>query len=357
MGEAYHSGNSVFVERLLAWWDEHGRKDLPWQNPRTPYRVWVSEIMLQQTQVATVIPYFQRFMVQFPDVLALAGSELDEVLHYWSGLGYYARARNLHRAARIVAHDLGRFPATTAALRELPGIGRSTAAAIVAQAYGVRASILDGNVKRVLARQHRISGPLSSSRTQNELWRLSEAHTPYERVADYTQAIMDLGATLCRRTRPQCSVCPVRQTCRAFAADEVERFPERAARPSARRLERRRFFVLVAPDGRCLVEQRPPHGIWGGLWSPPERNANQSVETFLTAAGIESTLVDDVSERAVFRHGFSHFDLDIEPVYVRLKAMPPVARDGGGPWIHPRRHALGLSAVADKLLNGYGPDL
>ena len=354
MAQAYHSEDSGFAARLLAWWDEHGRRDLPWQSPRTPYRVWVSEVMLQQTQVTTVIPYFERFTTRFPDVQTLAGSELDEVLHHWSGLGYYARARNLHRAAVIVADRYGGvFPNTAARMQELPGVGQSTAAAIVALAYGTRAPILDGNVKRVLARHHRVVGGVSTTRTRNELWRLTEFHTPRERVADYTQAIMDLGATVCRRTGPLCPVCPVRQTCQALAADDVERFPERAKRRSARRLERRRFFVLVEPNGRCLVEQRPAFGIWGGLWSPPERNANESLETFLAGVGIESALLDDVREQAVFRHGFSHFDLDVEPVYVRLKAMPTVARDGGGKWIHPRRHTLGLSAVAAKLLNGH----
>ena len=352
MAEAYHSKDHGFAARLLGWWDEHGRKDLPWQRPRTPYRVWVSEIMLQQTQVATVIPYFQRFVTRFPDVHALAASELDEVLHHWSGLGYYARARNLHRAAAIVADRHGGiFPDTAQGMQELPGVGRSTAAAIVAQAYGTRAPILDGNVKRVLARHHRVAGPVTKTTTRNELWRLAELHTPHERVADYTQAIMDIGATVCRRTAPQCPACPLRRTCQAFAADDVERLPERAKRQSARRVERRRFFVLTAPDNRCLVEQRPALGIWGGLWSPPERDAHEALETFLAVAGIEPALVDDVREQAVFRHGFSHFDLDIEPVFVRLKAMPPVARDGGGKWIDPRHHTLGLSAVAAKLLD------
>lgn len=352
MAEAYHSKDPGFAARLLTWWDEHGRKDLPWQSPRTPYRVWVSEVMLQQTQVTTVVGYFERFTRRFPDVQALAGSGLDEVLHHWSGLGYYARARNLHRAAVIVAERHGGvFPATAAGMQELPGVGQSTAAAIVAQAYGTRAAILDGNVKRVLARHHRVAGGVSEARTREKLWRLTELHTPHERVADYTQAIMDLGATVCRRSSPRCPACPIRETCRAFATGDIERFPERAKRQTARRLERRRFFVLVEPDGRCLVEQRPALGIWGGLWSPPERDANESLEAFLAVAGIERALVDDVREQAVFRHGFSHFDLDVEPVYVKLKAMPRLARDGGGKWIDPGGHTLGLSAVAAKLIN------
>ena len=246
--------------------------------------------MLQQTQVATVLPYFERFVERFPDIEALAGAELDQVLHVWSGLGYYARARNLHRAARMVVRA-GSFPTTAKEIEALPGIGRSTAGAIVAQAYDRRAPILDGNVKRVLA-----------------------------------QAVMDLGATVCRRT-PACLACPVRTTCRAFAAGEVDRFPERTtSRP--KRLERRRFFVLTTPDGSCFVEQRAPEGIWGGLWSPPERPADLAAETFLAQS-----------------------DLVAEPIHVQLHTAPPEARESGGRWIVPGEHELGLSAVAAKLLD------
>ena len=350
MAEAYHSECVGFATRLLAWWDEHGRKDLPWQHPRTPYRVWVSEIMLQQTQVTTVIPYYRRFVARYPDIHALASSELDEVLHHWSGLGYYARARNLYRAAVLVVNELGgAFPATPDDLLKLPGVGRSTAAAIAAQAYGIRAPILDGNARRVLARQHRIAGPMSASKTQKELWRLAEHHTPQDRVADYTQAIMDLGATVCRRT-PHCPVCPVRNTCQAHAAHEVERFPEPAKR-SPRRLERRRFFILLDPTGLRYVEQRPALGIWGGLWSPPERDADETVAGFLAAAGIDNNLVDETRTGSVMHHGFSHFDLAAEPVYVRLKAQPTIAHDNGGRWIRPGKHTLGLSALAATLLD------
>ena len=339
-----------FADRLLTWWDAHGRKDMPWQLERTPYRTWVSEIMLQQTQVRTVLPYFDRFMARFPNVETLALADLDEVLHLWSGLGYYARGRNLHRAARAILKDHGgAIPDSVAALERLPGIGRSTAAAIAAQGYGQRAAILDANVKRVLARRHRVTGAVSSTATLNALWRLAESHTPAERVADYTQAIMDLGATVCRRTRPRCSECPVRADCAAYAAEEIDRYPERAPRRS-RRLERSRFFVVVDPDGACLVERRPPRGIWGGLWSPPERDAAQSVGTFLDQAGIDADLVDRVRPAEIVRHGFTHYDLDIEPVYVRLTARPSAVRDAGVRWIDPADHRLGLSAVASALV-------
>lgn len=343
-----------FARRLLAWWDVHGRRDLPWQRERTPYRVWVAEIMLQQTQVGTAAPYFERFVARFPDVETLARADLDDVLHLWSGLGYYARARNLHRAAGVVVRDHGgRFPDTVAALRELPGVGRSTAGAIVAQAHGRRAPILDANVKRVLARRHRVAGPVSSAAALDTLWRLAESHTPPDRAADYTQAVMDLGATVCRRRRPRCGDCPVRAGCRAGAAGDPERYPEPAPR-RARRLERRRFFVLVDPAGACLVERRPPAGVWGGLWSPPERAAGAAVRGFLDEAGVEGRLVDEVRAGGVFRHGFTHFDLDVEPVYVRLKSRPAAVREEAARWIDPGNHRLGLSTVAARLVAATG---
>ena len=336
--------------RLLAWWDVHGRRNLPWQRERTPYRIWVAEIMLQQTQVSTVERYFVRFVERFPDLDSLAAADLDEVLHLWSGLGYYARARNLHRAAGVVVREHGGvFPDNVADVQGLPGVGRSTAAAIVAQSHGRRAAILDANVKRVLARRRRVTGAVSSAGTLDALWRLAESHTPAERVADYTQAIMDLGATVCRRTRPRCSDCPVRADCEAYAAGDPERFPEKPPRRK-RRLERSRFFVVIDPGGACLVEQRPPDGIWGGLWSPPERDAGESVSAFLERVGIGADLVDEVRRAGVFRHGFTHFDLDVEPVYVRLRARPAAVREGVGRWIDPADHRLGLSTVAARLV-------
>lgn len=347
-------GAASFAGRLLTWWDEHGRKNLPWQRERTPYRVWIAEIMLQQTQAGTVIPYFERFVARFPDVGALARCDLDEVLHLWSGLGYYARARNLHRAAGVVAREhAGVFPDTVATVQALPGIGRSTAAAIIAQSSGQRATILDANVKRVLARRHRVAGSISAAATLENLWRLAESHTPSERVADYTQAIMDLGATVCRHRRPRCGDCPARSDCLAYADGKPERYPERAPR-RRRRLERSRFFVVVDPQGACLVEQRPLRGIWGGLWSPPERASSVPVNSFLAEAGIRPELVDVVRTAEVFRHGFTHFDLDVEPIYVRLKSRPAQVRETAGRWIRPDDHRLGLSKVASRLMAAGG---
>ena len=340
-----------FAERVLAWWDVHGRKDLPWQRPRTPYRVWVSEVMLQQTRANTVVAYFERFVAAFPTVHDLASADPDRVLHLWSGLGYYARARNLHEAARRLAERPATdpFPRDVAGWMELPGVGRSTAGAVVAQAFGERASILDANVRRVLARHHRVAGPASSSSAQTQLWRLAERHTPTQRVADYTQAIMDLGATVCRSGKPACNACPVQATCSAHAAGEEAMFPQRAAPKTSRRLERRRFFVISA-GGLVLLEKRPSNGIWGGLWSPPERVEDEPVEECLPRLGIELTSVAETTHAAPFRHGFSHYDLDVLPVYVRLTRLPLEVRDHDSLRWAKRDDELGLSAVAVKLI-------
>ena len=339
-----------FAERLLAWWDVHGRKNLPWQRQRSPYRAWVAEVMLQQTQVSVVIPYFQRFVARFPTVAALADAELDDVLHLWSGLGYYARARNLHRAAEVVVREHGgALPCSAEGIAALPGVGRSTAAAIAAQAYGERAAILDGNAKRVLARCWRVAGAASSAATNKALWELAEACTPAERVADYTQAIMDLGATVCTRRNPRCGECPLEDSCAGRAEGDAERFPMPAVRRS-RRLERRRFFVLIDARGDCFLERRPPHGIWGGLWSPPERSASTSAAEFLTSLGGDARLVRRSRVAPPFKHGFTHYDLDVRPVYVWLKARPALLGEREDAWVDPADHRLGLSAVAARLL-------
>ena len=260
---------SDFAERLLDWFDDHGRKDLPWQRGINPYRVWISEIMLQQTQVQTVIPYYERFMQSFPDLQSLADADIDAVLQHWSGLGYYARARNLHKAAGAIRDNFaGEFPTAFDDVVELPGIGQSTAGAILAIAGNQRHAILDGNVKRVLARHAAVAGWPGKTDVSKQLWALAEARTPQQRVADYTQAIMDLGATLCTRSKPNCAACPVASDCAARIADDVAAYPGR--KPKKAKPLRQTTMVIAVNGAAVFLQRRPPVGIWGGLWSLPE---------------------------------------------------------------------------------------
>jgi len=341
-----------FARQLLDWFDRHGRKDLPWQHDINPYRVWVAEIMLQQTQVATVIPYYERFMARFPDLAGLATAGIDDVLHHWTGLGYYARARNLHKAAQMVLADHGgRFPDSVETLCALPGIGRSTAGAIAAIAYRTRAPILDGNVKRVLARFHAVAGHPGDAQVARALWVHAEAHTPADRVADYTQAIMDLGATLCTRGRPECGRCPMATRCAAHAQEATGRYP--APRPS-RVLPARavRMYLLIDATGHCLLEQRPASGIWGGLWTPPERQPDSTAVGICAEFGVSPGAVAEVREAQSFRHSFTHFHLEVQPVYVRLTdPFTAIGERSGVCWYSPAApRAIGLSAPAAKLL-------
>ena len=334
-----------FATRLLGWYDIHGRRNLPWQIDRTPYRVWVSEIMLQQTQVTTVIPYFVRFMDRFPNIATLAQADLDDVLHHWTGLGYYARGRNLHAAARIVVDAHGsELPSTFAALLALPGIGRSTAGAILSSAFGIRAPILDGNAKRALSRFH-------AEGDVDELWRHADAHTPDERIGDYTQAIMDLGATVCVRSRPLCPLCPVAERCAARIAAAVDRYPPKKQRREMP-VKTARMFVIVDPDGRYLLERRPTNGLWGGLWGPLERSTETRVINVLSEIGVSEATVESVEELASFRHTFTHFHLDIAPVRVVLdRRVSGVRDDDRLRWHHPDDDKpLGLFAPAVRLL-------
>ena len=304
-------------EQLLAWYDRHGRHDLPWSTPRTAYQVWISEIMLQQTQVATVIPYFERFMQRFPGFAALAAAPLDDVLHHWSGLGYYARARNLHQAAqKIVAEYGGEFPDSLAQALDLPGIGRSTAGAILALGFDQRHPILDGNVKRVLARYHAIDGWPDSPAIARQLWALADHHTPRVRVADYTQAIMDLGATVCTRTRPACARCPLADTCRARLTERVAHLPSpRPRRALPRRMTQ--FLIIEDPRGAWLLERRPPSGIWGGLWSFPEFSDLTACRTW--CATQDFVLLTDFKSLPAIEHTFTHFHLSITPQYAQVR--------------------------------------
>ena len=318
----------TFAGKLLEWFQIHGRHTLPWQQNPTPYRVWVSEVMLQQTQVATVIPYYERFMGRFPDVDSLATAPLDEVLHLWAGLGYYARARNLQACAKaLLADHGGEFPQTLEEVTALPGIGRSTAGAILALSRGERHPILDGNVKRVLARVFGIAGDPSSAAVMENLWTQSNACTPAQRAAEYTQAIMDLGATVCSRTRPACTVCPMNLSCIAALEGRQAELPG-AKQKRARGT--REATLLIAETGSegsvaVLVERRPAQGIWGGLWSPPQ------FESEFAALDWCRREIGEPESRsqalAPIHHAFTHFDLLLNPIWVRCRPNPQV-REG-----------------------------
>jgi len=337
--------------RLIDWHAHAGRHALPWQTDRSSYRVWVSEIMLQQTQVATVIPYFERFMARFPDVRALADAPRDEVLHLWTGLGYYARARNLHAAAQIIRdrHD-GEFPSTLEAVMELPGIGRSTAGAILALSRGARYPILDGNVKRVLARHCAIDGAPDENATLARLWELAEAETPHAGVDTYTQAIMDLGATLCTRHQPRCDACPIASDCRARIEGRQEELPAAKRRRAARRT-RRAVMLVARHESAVLLVQRPASGIWGGLWCLPEFDDRAAAARFAA-----HTLARATVARAALpeiEHSFTHFDLVITPLLARCQGVHDVCEPGGATqlWYDLAQPArVGLPAPIKTLL-------
>lgn len=336
-----------FAERLLAWFERHGRHDLPWQHPATPYRVWVSEVMLQQTQVSVVVPYFERFVARFPDVRTLAAAPLDEVLRLWAGLGYYARARNLRRAAQIVVERHGgEIPQQLDAVMALPGIGRSTAGAVLSLGAGQRHPILDGNCKRVLARVHAVPGWPGQAAFEQALWRLAERHTPNERCRDFNQAMMDLGATLCTRSKPQCLLCPLALVCKARAGGAPEVYPQ----PKPRRqlpVKRVRMLLLLSEQGVLLV-RRPPAGIWGGLWSLPECEPAADWRDAVRRLGLEPGPHEAWPE---LRHSFSHFHLDIEPLRVEVVPAGSQMMEGAeAVWYNGRDDGRGLAAPVSRLL-------
>jgi A/G-specific adenine glycosylase len=339
-----------FAPRLLAWFEREGRKDLPWQRAPTPYRVWVSEIMLQQTQVRTVIPYFERFVARFPDAIALADAPVDEVLHLWSGLGYYARARNLHRAAELVRdRHGGELPTDADVLAALPGIGRSTAGAILSLALGLRHPILDGNVKRVLARHCAVAGWPGEAAVSRRLWSLAESVTPTECVGAFNQALMDLGATVCTRSRPACDRCPVAASCAARLEGAPAAYPGR--KPAKSLPVRAAQLVIVRDrDGRVLLERRPPAGVWGGLWSLPQLDPEADPVAWCEAeVGRGAVRVGDWPER---RHTFSHFHFDVRPVEIRIDSPHLRALEGAGRvWYKPDDpDARGLAAPISRML-------
>jgi A/G-specific adenine glycosylase len=352
-----------FAPRLIAWQRVHGRHDLPWQRSRDPYRVWLSEIMLQQTQVSTVIPYYARFLARFPDVQALAAASADEVMALWSGLGYYTRARNLHRCAQVVVDEHGgMFPRTVDELAALPGIGRSTAAAIAAFSFGVRSPILDGNVKRVLARIFGVDGFPGDKRVESEMWALAESLLPgaaddasssLEPIVAYTQGLMDLGATLCVRGKPDCARCPFAQGCIANRTGRQRELP--VARPKKTIPTRKTMMLVLRHGDAVLLEKRPPSGIWGGLWSLPE--AADADDLHARATRCSAGAAVRLATLAPLSHSFTHFKLDIEPRLVDITpasgdASPsPALAEPDTAWVRlDAIDAYGLPAPVRKLL-------
>jgi len=343
-----------FVTRLLAWFDNHGRHDLPWQHPRTPYRVWLSEIMLQQTQVATVIPYFERFLRAFPTLPDLAAADDDAVMAQWAGLGYYARARNLHATAkRCVAEHGGELPRDFDALHDLPGIGRSTAGAILSQAWNDRFPILDGNVKRVLTRYHGIVGFPGLPAIEKQLWALADTHAqavPADRLCDYTQAQMDFGATLCTRANPACVLCPLQEDCTARRAGLVEALP--TPKPGKVVPEREAVVLLLRnAQGELLLHKRPPTGIWASLWSLPQADDADAAQAWFArhARG------DFGSAQALppLQHAFTHYRLQLRPLAIAAVALSDAVGDNEHlRWVGPDEMSrLGLPAPIRKLLS------
>jgi A/G-specific adenine glycosylase len=336
-----------FADRLIRWQQRHGRHDLPWQNTTDPYRVWLSEIMLQQTQVAAVIPYYERFLARFPALADLAAAPVGEVMELWSGLGYYARARNLHACAQAVMREHGgALPRTPAALAALPGIGRSTANAIAVFCFGARAPILDGNVKRVLCRVLGVEGFPGAAAVESRLWRDAEALLPQQDLAAYIQGQMDLGATVCTRAKPRCGECPLMEICVARREDRVAELP--APRPRRAVPSREATLLLLRHDGRVLLERRPPAGIWGGLLSLPELPAG--AEPLQFARQHLGVRVAAVSPGPAFTHAFTHFRLTIRPL---LGEAEPLARaaEAGHVWLDPAElTSAALPAPIRKLL-------
>ena len=340
---------ATFSQRLLTWYDIAGRKTLPWQQNKTPYRVWVSEIMLQQTQVSTVIPYYERFMERFPDVIALADAPQDEVLHLWTGLGYYARARNLHKAAQVIRdkHN-GSFPETFDEVADLPGIGRSTAGAILSLSLKQHHAILDGNVKRVLTRWLALEGWPGQKQIENELWDWAIKLTPAEGVEQYNQAIMDLGASLCSRTKPQCGICPMNDDCGGYLQGTPTAYP--TPKPNKKKIPVRQTCLLIMQYRQSVwLQQRPAQGIWGGLFSFPEFSSVADAQHWLQQIGYTETVIQPLAE---FRHTFSHFHLDITPLLVNLsQPAHSIMEQSNELWYNLKQpSSVGLSAVTLKLL-------
>lgn len=339
--------NSNFAHTVLNWYQSHGRFDLPWQQNISPYRVWLSEIMLQQTQVRTVIPYFERFTQAFSRVEDLACAKQDEVLQLWTGLGYYARARNLHKCAQIVSQEhAGEFPKSVDELSQLPGIGRSTAGAIAAISMNIRAPILDGNVKRVLTRYFAVAGHPSQKKVENRLWGLAEQLLPNEQYPAYTQAMMDLGATLCTRSKPSCLLCPLQPDCISYAQGNPTAYPT----PKKKKLKpsKHTHMLMIEKDGRILLEKRPQSGIWGGLWSLPETSSDTDLPAWCLDKVIKK------QKLPAFRHTFSHYHLEIQPLLISITDRALEVAEKQYTWYHPHnKKPMGFPQPVAELLNNH----
>lgn len=342
----------TFSAQVVEWYHKQGRKHLPWQQNKTAYRVWISEVMLQQTQVATVIPYYQRFMESFPTITDLANADEDNVLHHWTGLGYYARARNLHKAAKIMAEQYkGEFPQTIEEVIALPGIGRSTAGAILSLALNQHHAILDGNVKRVLARCYTVDGHNGQAKYEKALWPIAETLTPKASVAQFNQAMMDLGSLICTRSKPKCDECPLQSGCLAYSLNEQANFPQK--KPKKITPEKSTIMVIPRVNNKVLMEKRPPTGIWGGLWCFVEIAQLKELPALLGTLNLKATNEQMLPE---FRHTFSHFHLDITPVIVdceKLAATTPneINEIDQQQWYDlTKQSSVGLAASTKKLI-------
>lgn len=341
---------SSFSERIIIWYHAYGRKHLPWQQNKTPYRVWLSEIMLQQTQVATVIPYYEKFIQRFPTVMELANATQDEVLHYWTGLGYYARARNLHKAAQIIKNQYqGIFPTLFDEVLALPGIGQSTAGAILSLSLGQHHAILDGNVKRILVRHNTVEGWTGQKSVETKLWQLSEQCTPKKNIEQYNQAMMDIGSTICTRSKPRCEICPIAIDCKAQRQGRQSEFPNK--KPKKTIPTKQAYMLIIQNNQQVLLLKRPPAGIWGGLWCFPEFSDEATLLTYLQSHGLS---FDDTTEIIRFRHTFSHFHLDINAFSLPFNKLSStlVMEETRSLWYNlATPNKIGLAAATEKILS------
>lgn len=344
---------ATFADNVLNWYEQYGRKNLPWQIEKSSYHVWLSEVMLQQTQVVTVIPYFNRFISRFPSIADLAKAPIDDVLHLWTGLGYYARARNLHKTAQMIAIKFnGIFPTQFDDVINLPGIGRSTAGAILSLSQKQYYAILDGNVKRVLTRYFAVSGWPGNKQVENQLWQLSQQVIPQNDIDLFNQAMMDIGAMICTRANPKCTLCPLHQQCIAYITDNWKAYPTK--KPKQTIPTKTAYFLVLEQKQSIWLEKRPPTGIWGGLYCFPQFNTFEEVTTWLKKHKTVATLTQLIA----FKHTFSHFHLEIIPIHAQITKMSACLNEADGCWYHlTKPPKIGLATPVDNLLKQLTPQV